>query len=288
MVLHLRSVKLWVAVSLASLFLYNLYWLVDSFIGNGYRIGFGMVVNAFKALFGIQVNLEPIWIAGHASSTVGLMVRFCELTLALYVAYVAFRQGKSLSDVRGKVSVVVLLEAGYFLCFLLPASMLLWLGQDVFAASYFLQILLVAPLLALLAVKVWRSGAGVWKYFALAFVGYVAATWVNNNSRWIAMTDLSPVQLAGFANGTISLTIALVFAAGWCLTVWRGRGRALGTRLFGLSLVMLGAHFLLYLAYTVVVSTLSAVMLVEVWAIPLLGLGAALLRAGSDAESLSA
>jgi hypothetical protein len=284
-----RSTKLWAAVTLAALFAYNLYWLIDSFVGKGYDIGFGMVVNAFKAFFSFQ--LPSIWVAGHASSTVGLMIRFCELTLALFLMGAVFLGRKDFFRLRHKISIVIFLEGVYFLCFALPASMLFWLGATlyetqsyIYAGSYYAQILLTAPLIILLALKVKKNDPNILKYSALALVGYFAAVWINNNSRWLATAGLlegkfvlSEGQLFGFANGIICLSLALFFAVAWCMGVWKKGVNARGWKILGLGVSLLGAHFLLYLTYAIIEGSLGSVMLVEMWMIPLLGLGASLI-----------
>jgi hypothetical protein len=283
-----RSTKLWAAVSLAALFAYNFYWLQDSFI-EGYYIGFGMVVNAFKAFFSFQ--LPTIWVAGHASSTVGLMIRFCELTLALVLMGLVFLGRKDVRSLRSKISIVVLLEGVYFLCFALPATMLLWLGATlyetqsyIYSGSYYAQILLAAPLIFLLALKVRKNDSSVMKYAALAIVGYFAAVWINNNSRWLATAGvlegkfvLPEGQLFGFANSIVCLSLALIFAVSWCMVVLKKGVDTRGWRMLGLGVSLLGAHFLIYLIYAIIAGSLGSVMLVEIWMIPLLGLGASLM-----------
>jgi hypothetical protein len=81
---------------------YDLYWLIDGFVGRGYFIGFGMVINAFKQLFGIQTGFSTIWVTGHAFGFIGLTLRFIELSLALYVIFLMWKLGKALITRRKK------------------------------------------------------------------------------------------------------------------------------------------------------------------------------------------
>jgi hypothetical protein len=284
-----RSTKLWAAVTLAALFAYNLYWLLDSFIGHGYDIGFGMIVNAFKAFSSFL--LPSIWVAGHSSSTVGLIIRFCELTLALFLMGAVFLGRKNFSSLRNKISLVFLLEGVYFLCLALPATMLLWLGATlyetqsyIYAGSYYAQILLTVPLIFLLSLKVRKNDSNILMYAALALVSYFAAVWINNNFRWLATAGLlegkfvlSEGQLFGFANGIICLSLALLFVVTWCTGVWKKGVNARGWKMLGLGVSLLGAHFLIYLIYAIIEGSLGSVMLVEMWMIPLLALGASLI-----------
>jgi len=54
--------------------------------------------------------------------------------------------------------------------------------------------------------------------------------------------------------------------------------------LIALSLALVGAHFLIYLVYSVLAGALKSVMLVEIWTIPLLGLGISILYAASKSK----
>ena len=51
-----------------------------------------------------------------------------------------------------------------------------------------------------------------------------------------------------------------------------------GFRWAGLALTMVGLHYLIYLLYSYVGGMINFVLIVEVWAIPLLGLGVSIVR----------
>jgi len=116
----------------------------------------------------------------------------------------------------------------------------------------------------------------------LAFVGYVAAMWVNSVARWVYMgtvTDISSLfagSAVGFLNATITMSIALGFAIIGLLVQYRSKAQ-LAIKLFALSLSFVGLYFLLFLIDSVLTNALNSVMLREIWATPLLGLGLSLL-----------
>ncbi len=284
-VIDLRIVKFWILVTIAALFAYNLYWLIDSFVGNGYNIGFGMVVNAFKMLTGIPTGYSAIWVAGHASSVIGLMARFFELSLALFLLGMLWWRGKTFLSLRDWATAAVFLEGFYFLFFLLPGFMVFSIS-NVFALSYFLQILLISPLLILLSFRLKTDWGNVstMKLLSLAYAGYVSAIWVNNVSRWIVVAQengiqsiLSGTTSVGFANAAVVLSLSLALSGATVFVFLKQQNQKLTTKLLGLSLFALGAYFLNYLVYSLFTGSLGSVLLVEVWAVPLLGLGASLL-----------
>ena len=288
MVFNSRLVKAWVSVSLVSLFVYELYWLINSF-SNGYSSGFGSLIEAFNLLLGVHpTSRSTINILGHAFAEVGLIIRFFGLFLALLSVYMIWGRGKTFLSFRGKASAAVLLE-GLFFLFLFPAAvMLMDSGNNIFALSYFIQILLTTPFLITLSYKMRNNGAGspntsLLKFFGVAYVGYVAAIWVNNTFSWVYVAGILDSQFLiagktaiGFINVVVVLSLALVFAMGWFVSLLKRGNNRLTTKLFGLSIALLGTYFLIYLIYSAFAAALNAVMLAEIWAIPLLGLGLSL------------
>jgi hypothetical protein len=129
------------------------------------------------------------------------------------------------------------------------------------------------------------------KFFGLAFVGYVAAIWVNNILRWVFMATLMGVQFLfagttslGFFNAAVLLSLALVFAVTGLFYLLKRGSNLLTVKYFALSLALVGAHFLIYLVYSVLAGALKSVMLVEIWAVPLLGLGLSVFFAVSKSK----
>ena len=300
LVLNSRIVRFWITVTVASLLAYDLYWLIDGLVGQGYYIGFGMVVNAFKQLFGISTGLSTIWVVGHALGFIGLVIRFIGLTLALYLIFLMWKLGKSFSSVKKRISVAVFLEAAFFLCLSFSVVMLQQSGQDILASSYFLQIVLIAPLMIALSDKLWKTQNGftsisTLKWIDFAFLGYTAAIGVSSISRWVVYAQYfnnqvfpSGSALLGFINSVVCMFLALAFAIAGSFLLLKTKNHNLATKSFGVSLFALGTHFLGYLIYAYLTGSLGLVMLWEIWAIPLLGLGVSLFYvAGHRNSSLS-
>ena len=88
---------------------------------------------------------------------------------------------------------------------------------------------------------------------------------------------LTGSRAVGSLNAFIVMSLAIIFSS---IGVYYLLKRKRNPRFWiGLSLVMVGLHYLVYLIYTYYYGgMISSVMLQEVWAIPLLGLGVALLR----------
>jgi hypothetical protein len=217
------------------------------------------------------------------------MVRFFELSLALFLLYTLWGRGKTFLSVKGLAAIAVFLEGYYFLFFLLPGLMVFRLSS-VFAVSYFLQVFLISPLVILSSFRLkadWRSMSTV-KLLSLAYVGYVSAIWVNNVSRWIAVAQengiqsiLSGLALVEFASAAVVLSLALALSGAAVYAFLKRQNQNLTLKLLGLSLGALGAYFLIHWVYSLFMGSLGSVLLVEAWAVPLLGLGASLAYAAS-------
>ena len=121
------------------------------------------------------------------------------------------------------------------------------------------------------------------KWAGFAFVGYIGALWVNSVFRWFDMISaeglsvfLTGIRAVGSLNAFVVMSLALVFGV---LSVYQLlNGRKIGVRWAGLALVMVGLHYFIYLLYSYFGGMIDFVLLVEVWAIPLLGLGVSVVR----------
>ena len=68
------------------------------------------------------------------------------------------------------------------------------------------------------------------------------------------------------------------FVGAWLLS----ENKAESVRWFGLSLAMIGAHYVVYLYYSFTVGDLFSAMQLDIWTLPFLGLGISLLRVKLD------
>jgi hypothetical protein len=273
---NLRYVKIWVLITLCSLFVYSLYWLLINinYVGGVYS-GPGRIVDPYFY---------------RLSSLLGVVLRFLGVFLALLALYLFWRhKASSFLKVKSLVSVALLFEGLYYLSFLPSIPRLIFFGYFVsLAVSYSLQILLTFPLLTILFLKIRLSrdafvNTDTLKWIGAASLGYIAALWVNNVFRWFDMVGtygigfiFEGVTYVGFLNGILILSLSVVFAFAGYFTL-RKKG-TINTKWWGLSLIMVGLHFLIYILYSAYFNALNFAILNEVWTIPLLGLGLAILR----------
>ncbi len=271
---HLKSVKFWIFVVLCSVFVYNLYYLIH----------------------GLQFTWWTYTVLGGPStyyyrtiSSIGHTLRFIGLFLAIHAAYNFWGpKPKSFSAIKNKVMAALFLEAAYFITFVPGLLNILDYGSFLpeitfFVSIYFLQMLLNTPLLIILGVKIKNEiDTSLRKWAGIACVGYIASIWINIAFRWFFMSLQEGVQfllagtiLLGFLPSIITLSLSVIFSIVGIIKLVQNVNKAI--RWFGLSAVMLGTHFAIYLIYNAVGGMLDYAILTEVWALSLLGLGVSVL-----------
>jgi len=279
MATQLKSVKIWVFVVLCSVFVYNLYYLIH---------GLQFTWWTYTVLGG------PAPYYYRTISSIGHTLRFIGLFFALQAVYLVWGpKAKPFSSVKNKVSIALILEAAYYITFVPSLLNIMdysrFLPEMTFFASiYFLQMLLITPFLMILGFKVKnekedKMNAGLLKWVGMACVGYIAAICVNISFRWFFMSFQEGVQFLltgitaiGFLPSITTLSLSVVFAIVGALKLSKNRNNAI--RWFGLSTIMLGAHFVIYLLFNAYVDMLDFAILTEVWAVSLLGLGLSIIR----------
>ncbi len=292
MIFESRLVRVWVIISIFSMFLYSLVQLINSVIGTGYTLGFGAVM----AVFGLGPSVyadRPLFLFGHFFPELGLIVRFIGLTVALVSVCLLFAFKKHWLRIKRTLALAIFLESLFLLGFLATIPMLLDGINKIFAASYVVQVLFAAPPLIVLSWNIRKGGhasnGSSWKFAGLAFAGYMAAIFVNNIFRVFTANIMDVPFLVeqtslGIFNAVVLVPLALGFAVTGLFTLFKRRNSMLAARLFAHSLVFLGSYFLIYIFYSSIIDALSSVMLVEIWATPLLGLGLSILYTTSKAN----
>jgi len=272
---NLKSVKIWVFVVLCSVFVYNLYYLIHGlqFTWWTYTVLGGPAPNYYRTI-----------------SSIGHTLRFIGLFLAIQAAYQVWGpKAKPFSSVKNKISIALILEAAYYITFI-PGTLNIMdfseflPGNNFFASIYFLQILLITPFLIILGLKVRnKRGIGLLKWAGIACVGYITAIWINIAFRWFFMSFQEGIQFLltgntalGFLPSIITLSLSVVFGIVGAIKLAKNENNAIIW--FGLSAVMLGTHFVIYLVYNTVGGMLDFAILTEVWAVSLLGLGLSIIR----------
>ncbi len=82
------------------------------------------------------------------------------------------------------------------------------------------------------------------------------------------------------------MTLALAFAIIGAFYIFKQNMR-LSKQWFGLALITIGLHYIIYLAYSYVVGSLAAVRLVDIWTIPMFSLGLTIIIKKSHIEVIT-
>jgi len=272
--------KLWIIVTLCSLLGYVLWWFYSS-----------IRVVQETLIVPSPVGAWWIWVDPILSGLVGNILRLIAVSLALLSAYVVWKPKSELhSSVKKYIALALLCEALYYFCALPINILILGAGiAPILMLAFTSKILLVSPTLAITSRKIWShkqsDGKKLLRLISIASTIYLASIWINNILRWVSMTEgagtgtiLSGINLLGFLNPIITLSLSLLFAiAGFYIRLKNGKIK-LSTKFFALSLIMIGLHFTLYLLYATTMNMLNSVLLVEIWPIPLMFLGLSLIR----------
>ena len=275
--------KVWVAVTLFSLFVWAVYWAIP---------GYGHFFNVVQGLPDDYVRMLGIvfWTAfiGQNALVVGAV-------FGLVSIYLVWGVSKSFVRVSGLVASALLLESAYYVGFVPTAFLLLnpdssraifrlpYLGT-----AYLLQILFTVPFLIVLAVKVGTySGPankpGLLKWEGVAFAGLIGALWANAVLRWFDMLSgggaaflFTGIRGLGFFDAIILMSLAFILAVvgGYRLVQQKAVS---AVNFLALSMAMVGLQYVIFLAYSYVVNVLASAFLIDVWTVPLLGLGLSLL-----------
>ena len=288
--------KTLILVTIGSYFAYALYWFLKTipwiiYISQGpeyYSAPTGLIyTNAYSLLTGYITDYSAFF---------GLTIRVIGASYALLAALLILKNKTNPKyKIQNKISKALLLEGLYFLSlipaiyFLLSFSALIPEANIYLTLQIVTQILLISPFLILLSRKVKRYSSSVntfstLRLTALSCLSYVVALWGIYMFKWIGMIAEAHaigdqnwlqfgVRVFGLQNTLIVLSLSVVFAVVGTLQILRRRGENITVKWWGLSLIFLSTHFLIYMFYVATVGFWDAMLYGEVWTIPLLGLG---------------
>jgi hypothetical protein len=226
----------------------------------------------------------------------GLVVRVVGASYALLAAFLILKtETNSFPVIRDKISKALLLEGLSFLLliptiyFLLGFSALPSVSNFLLSTMLLTKILLISPFLISLGLKVRRyesgvGGSSLLRLAGLSSMNYVIALWASYMLKWTEMSFVDPYlfsafapRIFGFLNTIVVQSLAVVFAIVGVLHIFRKSGADNTMRWWGLSLIFLSTHIILYVIYVVSVGIPRFIPFGELWIIPLLGLGIYLL-----------
>jgi hypothetical protein len=280
-----RWVKAWIFVSLISLLIWISYWLLPSF-GRFLSMDGTPWAEVLRRSGFMFTLMELSW-------AVGTIARFFGVLMGIGVlAILVLKPDKELYSVRKWIALALSIEAFYYASVAFPSGLVLvGFGRSAslnfsLGVAYLLQGLFAVPFLAILAVKVGRytksQGFRSLCLVGLAFVGYIVALWANVVFRWVDMVAIEGLgffsvglRTLGALTAFITMSLALVFSIAGAYSLAKGGSSAL--KWLGLTFTMVGLYYLVYILYLYYTNMMGWVWLVDVWAIPLLGLGITLL-----------
>jgi len=218
---------------------------------------------------------------------VSLTARFICLVLALTAVFMLWIKGWSFMRVKKLVFAALFLEGMYFVGLIPSLWFLFRSGTIAFVPSlgygYLLQIIFTVPFLWALSYQVMKYQTSsqkpiLLKFGALAFLGYTTALVANEVSRWATMISLESlkfivgIRAVGFFNALAFMPFAIVFAVAGAYRLFQEKELS-AMRWFGASLIVVGLNYTIYFGYVYFVHALNTLPLVDIWTVPLLGLG---------------
>lgn len=269
-----RNVKLWLAITLCSLLVWLLYWLAKT--------------PSLPASY-IE-NLGIVFWAG----TIGEIAFFAGAILGLASIFLLWGLSKPFIKIKASVATAILCASLYYLGFVPSVFWLLRPGTMVYSpflgAAYLLQVLFTVPFFVVLAVKVKTYNGpaarpSLLKWGGIAFLGFTGALWANAVMRWFDMLFspqggatflFSGIRALGFFDSVIFMSLAVVFAALNCYRAIKQNAGSMNNWL-GLSMAMIGLQYAVFLVYAYVVNAWALALLIDVWTVPLIGLGISVL-----------
>lgn len=276
-----RSTKISLAIALISLFIYVFYVIRSSYI----------ILFAYLAGSGWEVNYVTLLGPVFWASFIGITGRFIGVMFGLIAIFLLWVRQQRFLAVKKLVVAALILESVYFVG-LIPS---LWLffnpKSPIFVPSlgcgYLIQILFTVPFLLALAYQVSKYVKSSQQFFMLkvgsvTFVGYTVALVANEVSRWATMINkeslrfIEGIRAVGFYNAVVFMPLAVVFAVVGVVRLFQQR-RQSATKWFGLSLMVIGLNYIVYLGFVYYVHSLNTLPVVDIWTIPLLALGIALI-----------
>ena len=222
------------------------------------------------------------WFASELTGEVGLTLRFAGACFAIAFALmlVAKRQ-KNFTLLRK----AVLFEGTHYL-FTLPFIIFFFARPNTSIAhieaglSYLLQIVLVTPAFLVLYTKMKKQNLDnteLYKWIAIAIVGYTFALWVNHfflNLYALPISLANPILLTGVLNSTFTILLAGLILSITLLPIIRKKQFNFNSKTLGAAFVLVGIYFVIYVAISFFNrSYMWFLTLTELWAISFVIMG---------------
>jgi len=276
----MATVKISITASLVSLLIYTFYILR------------GSVEILIGYLNGVHSDVNYVAFVGTAfwAGWISLIARLIGLALALSIVSLLWIKNWPFKRLKTIAAIALVMEGINFLGLIPSLWFLLRLATNFppsLGYGYLIQILFTVPFLWALAYQVAKYQTSNQKqrllqFGALAFVGYVVALVTNEVSRWASMLSISSLRFiegfraVGFFNALVFMPFAIVFAVVGAYRLFR-KEEGSAMKWFGLSLVVIGLNYTIYLFYVYTVHSLNTLPVVDIWTLPLLAVGIVLI-----------
>lgn len=285
-----RKIRIWVLITLIAL----LFWVISWTPG---------IIDRLNGIHGTPwEELIPIvgWMIFfvETSGAVGMIFRLIGIILAIYSLILLIKKQKKLGEIKNWITSALIMESLYYFL-LLPATLfILGVGTTPFTqdlrlsnmsislgVEYLLLVLFSAPFLLILAITVYKSeldlnGFQSWNWVSITLVGYIVSLWMN---ALVSSYTKIGVEFGIILNsfGVIQVIFALI---GAYFLVKKNFSSAF--KWIGSAFVTIGSYYLLYTIYLIITNNPGFLNLAEIWTIPLIGLGLALIQKGQKLEIL--
>jgi len=276
---ELQRKAAYILAAAGALLIYETYLLQKSFLAL-YHIYLNITQNAGPE--GVSAHAY-MWFTSETFGEVGLILRFAGALFFVAFAVALCRKKPALKFLKWGV----LLEAIQYL-FLIP-FITQWVVFSGIAAqltiiSFSLQILLITPTMLVLYLRLKRpqtSQTAIIRSAAVAAVAFMFAMWIKHfffNLYALPIDFSSPVLTVGFVNSAVTVLVSALIVTVVFLPIIRRKSDAFSFRGLGVSLIIAGSYFIVYLAASTVNSSYqSFVFLTELWLISFLIAGAGFL-----------
>ena len=217
-----------------------------------------------------------LWFGSELTGEVGLILRFVGVCFLVTFSWILVKRGQAIYSYLKRA---VLLEGVYFL-FMIPFILSLYLRPNTnivnleAALSYTLQIIFISPAFLMLYSTLKKTPIDktqMYKWGAIAIIGYTFALWIKH---FLLMLYALPINLAnpvlavGSLNATLTILVAGLILTATFLPIIRKQKLSFNPRLAGLGFLLIGVHFVVYIAVSLLVQRYwDFMMLTELWAL---------------------
>jgi hypothetical protein len=216
------------------------------------------------------------WFGSELTGEVGLILRFVGVCSLLVFSWILVWRGQAIFSYLKRA---VLLEGIYYL-FMIPFILSLFLRPDTSLVnleaglSYTLQIVFISPAFLMLYSTLRKTPIDrvqMFRWGAVAVIGYTFALWIKHFLLMIYALPINfanPVLVVGFLNATLTILVAGLILTVTFLPMIRRQRLSFNPRLAGVGFLLIGVHFVVYIAVSLLVQRYwDFMMLTEVWAL---------------------